>query len=82
MLTVVLVVQRVRRSGMFFAHHHKLVAVLSIIFFGTLYQNNIMNNSRLARRGGVVRIKKEIYGEVRGIIMEQLSKVSLASLRR
>lgn len=31
--------------------------------------------SRLARRGGVIRMKKEIYGEIRNVIKERLTEV-------
>lgn len=49
-----------------------------------LIQNALLtpDTSRLARRGGVMRMKKEMYEEVRGIIKERLSAVFLSLLLR
>ena len=39
------------------------------------FNNHNLIYSRLARRGGVIRMKKEIYGEIRNVIKERLTEV-------
>lgn len=40
----------------------------------------LINNSRLARRGGVKRISGAIYEDVRAVLKKRLTDVSTASL--